>query len=63
MKKWLLLTLVLVALVGMTLAPQELGYVDENSSSVVDVKKQDKDEEVREGTENEGIILMSESFE
>ena len=63
MKKWLLLTLALAALVVPTLAPQELGYVDENSSSVVDVKKQDKDEEVREGTENEGIILMSESFE
>ena len=63
MKKWLLLTLALAALVGTTLTPQELGKVDENSSSIVDVKKKDKDKEVREGSDNEGIVLMSESFE
>ena len=63
MKKWLLLTLALAALVGTTLTPQELGKVDENSSSIVDVKKKDKDKEVREGDESEGIILMTETFE
>ena len=63
MKKWLLLTLVLAALVVPTLTPQELGKVDENSSSIVDVKKKDKDKEVREGDESEGIILMTETFE
>ena len=63
MKKWLLLTLALAALVVPTLTQHELGRVDENSSSVVDVKKKDKDKEVRDGSDNEGIVLMTETFE
>ena len=62
MKKWLLLTLALVALVVPTLTAQEPGKVDENSSNVVNMKKKDKDKEVREGDESEGIILLTYDF-
>ena len=63
MKKWLLLTLALAALVVPTLTQQEPGKVDENGSSVVDVAKKDKDKEVRDGDESEGIILLTFDFE
>ena len=63
MKKWLLLTLALAALVVPTLTQQEPGKVDENGSSVVYVAKKDKDKEVRDGDESEGIILLTFDFE
>ena len=63
MKKWLLLTLALAALVVPTLTQQEPGKVDENGSSVVGVAKKDKDKEVRDGTETEGIVFLSVEFE
>lgn len=63
MKKWLLLTLALAALVVPTLTQQEPGKVDDNGSSVVFTSKKDKDKEVREGGEGEGIILLTFDFE
>ena len=63
MKKWLLLTLALASLVVPTLIQQEPEKVDENGSCVVDVAKKDKDKEVRDGTETEGIVFLSVEFE
>ena len=62
MKKWLLLTLALASLVVPTLTKQEPGKVDENGSSLITVAKKDKDKEVRDGTETEGIVFLSVEF-